>query len=100
MLVATLTVTMAMAQSMTDEQLIKYVQAEKEKGTSQNVILRNLVAKGVTPEQVRRVRRKVEAEQQQLGASDLTGIARSDTHHKHARIHISRCASHYTGRHP
>ena len=73
MLVATLTVTMAMAQSMTDEQLIKYVQAEKEKGTSQNVILRNLVAKGVTPEQVRRVRRKVEAEQQQLGASDLTG---------------------------
>lgn len=61
------------AQSMTDNQLVQYILQEKEKGTDQQVIIRNLVQRGVTVEQLRRVRKKVEAEQKQLGASDLTG---------------------------
>ena len=61
------------AQSMTDDQLVKYVLQEKEKGTEQSVIIRNLFQRGVTTDQLRRVRKKVEAEQKQLGATDLTG---------------------------
>ena len=61
------------AQVMTDEQLVRYVLQEKEKGTEQSVIMRNLLQHGVTQEQLRRVRKKVEAEQKQLGAVDLTG---------------------------
>ena len=61
------------AQSMSDQQLIRYVMQEKEKGTDQQTIIANLVKRGVTPDQLRRVRKKVEAEQKQLGASDLTG---------------------------
>lgn len=62
----------AMAQSMTDNQLIKYVQTEMEKGTPQQTIIQNLIKRGVTTEQLQRVRRKVEAEQKQLGAENLT----------------------------
>lgn len=65
--------TRAYAQSMTDNQLVQYILQEKEKGTDQQVIIRNLVQRGVTVEQLRRVRKKVEAEQKQLGATDLTG---------------------------
>lgn len=60
------------AQSMTDDQLIRYVLQEKEKGTAQDVIVRNVMQRGVTIEQLRRVRKKVEAQQKQLGALDLT----------------------------
>ena len=69
----------AAAQSMTDEQLVQYVLQEKEKGTEQSVILRNLLQRGVTQEQLRRVRKKVEAEQKQLGAVDLTGKTRTQS---------------------
>ena len=62
-----------LAQSMSDSQLIQYVQKEMEKGTSQQTIIQNLIKRGVTTEQLQRVRRKVEAEQKQLGATDLTG---------------------------
>ncbi|MBP5771467.1 MAG: SLBB domain-containing protein [Bacteroidaceae bacterium] len=65
------------AQSMTDEQLISYVLQEKEKGTSQDIIIRNVLQRGVTVEQLRRVRKKVEAQQKQLGAVDLTGAGQS-----------------------
>ena len=57
---------------MTDDQLIRYVLQEKEKGTAQEVIVRNVMQRGVTIEQLRRVRKKVEAQQKQLGAVDLT----------------------------
>ena len=62
-----------LAQSMSDNQLIQYVQKEMEKGTPQQTIIQNLIKRGVTTEQLQRVRRKVEAEQKQLGAKDLTG---------------------------
>jgi len=63
----------AMAQSMTDDQLVSYILQEKEKGTDKQVIIRNLTQRGVTVEQLRRVQKKVEAEQKNLGARDLTG---------------------------
>ena len=61
------------AQSMTDEQVIQYVQREQEKGTTQQKIVAQLLQRGVTTDQLRRIRKKYEAEQQNLGASDLTG---------------------------
>lgn len=61
-----------MAQSMTDNQVIEYVKKEAEKGTPQQQIVTNLMKRGVTMDQLRRVRRKYQAEQEQLGASDLT----------------------------
>ena len=62
-----------LAQSMTDNQIINYILKEKEKGTDRMVIVRNLTQRGVTIEQLRRVQKKVEAEQKNLGAKDLTG---------------------------
>ncbi len=61
------------AQTMTDEQVIQYVQQQMEKGADQKTIVTNLLKKGVTTEQMRRVRKKYQAEQEQLGAKDLTG---------------------------
>ena len=61
------------AQSMTDEQVIQYVQQQQEKGVNQQQIVTRLLQRGVTTEQLRRIRRKYEAEQQNLGATDLTG---------------------------
>lgn len=58
---------------MTDDQLVRYVLQEKEKGTEQSVIIRTLMQRGVTSEQLRRVRKKVEEEQKRMGAVDLTG---------------------------
>lgn len=63
----------AAAQSMTDQQLVRYVMQEKEKGTEEKTIVQNLLRRGVTAEQLRRVRKKLEAEQKQMGATDLTG---------------------------
>ncbi len=61
------------AQSMSDDQVVQFVQEEMEKGSNQQTILSKLLKKGVTPEQLRRIRKKVEAEKSQLGAVDLTG---------------------------
>ena len=61
------------SQSMSDEQVIQYVQKEQEKGSTQQQIVSRLLQRGVTTEQLRRIRRKYEAEQRNLGASDLTG---------------------------
>ena len=67
------TVLPTMAQSMTDDQIVNYILQEKEKGTDRQVIIRNLTQRGVTVEQLRRVQKKVKAEQKNLGAKDLTG---------------------------
>lgn len=56
------------AQMMSDSQLIQYLKKEKEKGTDQETIVKNVMQRGVTPDQLRRVRKKLEAEQKQLGA--------------------------------
>lgn len=61
------------AQSMSDEDVVGFVQTEQEKGASQQSIVSKLLQKGVTVEQLRRIRKKYEAEQKQPGAMDLTG---------------------------
>ena len=66
-------------QSMSDEDVIQFVQKEQAAGTNQENIVQKLLRKGVTPEQLRRIRKKVEAEQNQLGAVDLTGKNKKQT---------------------
>lgn len=60
-------------QSMSDDQVIRFVQQQQANGDDQKTIVTKLLQKGVTTEQLRRVRRKYQAQQEQLGASDLTG---------------------------
>lgn len=65
---------MVHAQSgMTDEQVVRFVLEQQAQGKNQTQIVQQLLQRGVTPDQMRRVRKKYEAEQEQLGASDLTG---------------------------
>lgn len=61
------------AQSMSDDAVIKFVMEQQEKGADQKTIVTKLLQKGVTTEQLRRIRKKYNAEQSQLGASDITG---------------------------
>ena len=58
------------AQSMSDDQVMKYIIKEHNAGTSQAQIVSKLVAKGVDINQIRRIRKKYEKEIQgkQLGA--------------------------------
>ena len=63
----------AYAQSMSDEQVIRYVQQEQEKGSTQQGIVTKLLQRGVTTDQLRRIRKKIQAEQENLGAQDLLG---------------------------
>ena len=72
--------TVLLAQStMTDTEVMNYVIKENEKGTSRETIVRNLMQRGVSPEQLKRIRDKYEREQGngQLGARNLTGEDRS-----------------------
>lgn len=50
----------AFAQSMTDDQIITFIQKESEKGISQQQIVTDLIGKGVTTAQLQRVRRKAQ----------------------------------------
>lgn len=69
----------AYSQSMTDDQVIQFVLKEQAAGSNQQSIVQKLLKKGVTPDQLRRIRRKVEAEQTQMGAVDLTGKTTNQT---------------------
>ena len=69
----------AVAQSsMTDQQLIKFVTEEKEKGTSQTEIVQKLLQRGVDIQQIQRVRRKYERQIQQAGMGGVADAAVSD----------------------
>ena len=69
----------AVAQSsMTDQQLIKFVTEEKEKGTSQTEIVQKLMQRGVDIQQIQRVRRKYERQIQQAGMGGVADAAVSD----------------------
>lgn len=48
------------AQKMSDDQVIEYVMAAQEKGESQQQIAKDLLRKGVTMDQVNRIKRKME----------------------------------------
>ena len=61
------------AQTVSDEQIIKIVMAEKGRGTDEADIVRKLLQGGATPAQIRRIKEKYEQEQKGLGAVNLTG---------------------------
>lgn len=62
------------AQSMTDEAVMEYVITEHEKGTSQADIVKTLMKRGVTTDQLKRVKKKYEQEggTATIGAVNLT----------------------------
>lgn len=62
-----------LAQTMSDDAVIEYVLSRQKAGVPQAKIVTDLMKKGVTAEQLRRVRRKYQAQQEQLGAMDLSG---------------------------
>ena len=61
--------------SMTDKQVMEFIIKENERGTDRNEIVTKLIERGVSIEQIRRIRDKYEKEQAggQLGAKDLSG---------------------------
>ena len=63
----------AVAQTMSDEQIISFVMEEQEKGSDQRTIATQLLQKGVSPERMREIKKKYEAEKNLLGAKDLVG---------------------------
>ena len=69
----------AMAQSMTDDEVVQFVKKEQAAGKSQQTIVAQLMKKGVTTEQLRRIRKKAESEYrlsgntgQEVGGQDET----------------------------
>ena len=69
-----------MAQSMSDQQIISFVIDEQEKGTSQQQIVSQLMKRGVSIEQLKRVRQKYERQMGQsgLGVKDITSEGNKD----------------------
>jgi len=65
----------AQQSSMTDKQVMEYIIKENGKGTPRNEIVTKLMERGVTVEQIQRIRNKYERERKggNLGARDLTG---------------------------
>ena len=69
------------AQSMSDNQVIQYVLEQQQAGKNQAYIVQNLLKKGVTLEQLQKIRKKISAQKEQLGAVSLegTGVKVSDS---------------------
>ena len=68
-----------MAQSsMTDQQIIAFVMEEQEKGTSQQQIVTQLMKRGVTIEQLKKVKQKYEPQMSDggLGTKDITNAGK------------------------
>ena len=65
------------AQSVSDEQVIKIVMTERERGSDEKTIAQKLLRQGVTPAQLRRIKAKYDQEQEGLGAVDVTTIKRN-----------------------
>lgn len=74
-LILTYSFSLSAQSSMTDNQVMEYVIKENEKGTSHEDIFSNLMKKGVSIEQIQRIRSKYEREngKNQLGTRDITG---------------------------
>lgn len=52
-----------LAQKMTDDQVVEYVMSAQEKGDSQQQIAADLLRRGVTMEQINRIRRKMDGQE-------------------------------------
>lgn len=76
----TFTLTVSAQSSMTDTQVMEYVMKEQAAGTSQSQIVTKLTQKGVTIDQIRRIKSKYQREQgnTSLGAKNLTKDAKAD----------------------
>ncbi len=76
----TFTLTVSAQSSMTDTQVMEYVMKEQAAGTSQSQIVTKLMQKGVTIDQIRRIKSKYQREQgnTSLGAKNLTKDAKAD----------------------
>lgn len=72
-----LAVPYAFGQTMTDDQVVQFIMSQQENGESQQSIVSKLLQKGVTVDQIRRIKKKYEAQQTQPGAVDLTGSTMS-----------------------
>jgi len=57
---------------MSDDQVISYVKAETERGTSQQVIASELLKRGVTPGQVERIKNQVNQQQASSSTSSVS----------------------------
>lgn len=68
----------AMAQSMSDDQVVRFIKTEQAKGTNQQTIVSRLMSRGVTTQQLQRVRRKYQQQQQQMGAVDAVERVKDD----------------------
>ena len=61
------------AQSMSDNQVVQYVVEQQQAGKNQAEIVNSLIKRGVTPDQLQRIRKKITAQKDQLGAVALDG---------------------------
>ncbi len=89
-----LTGIMASAQ-MSDEKIIEYVQQQQAKGVSQEQIVYDLNRKGVTMQQLQRMRDKYEKQMQSggtMGATIQTGAATSRTRNQGASLNLVQAA--------
>ncbi len=70
----------AWTQTISDDKVLEFAQKEQKKGTSQSQIVNKLLQRGATVEQLRRIRKKVESQQKQLGAvsSAVTSESQDD----------------------
>ena len=66
------------AQSMSDDQVLKFIKTEQAKGTNQQTIVTKLMRRGVTTQQLQRVRKKYQQQQQQMGAVDAVDRVKDD----------------------
>jgi hypothetical protein len=69
----------AVAQTMSDEQIINFVVKEQEKGSDQRTIATKLLQKGVSPERLRDIKKKYENEKALSNASLLVGEKKNDS---------------------
>jgi len=67
-----LTMPVAVAQSMSDQQVIQFIQSEAQAGTSQSQIVTKLMQRGVKIEQIRRLRNQYD---KQISERGLSGAA-------------------------
>lgn len=79
--------------ALTDEQIISYIMTQTAAGKSQEQIGQELLAKGVTPEQIKRIKAQYE---KQKGSSSKTGVA-SGTATKQSRLRKSTEDNKITG---
>lgn len=67
------------AQKMTDDQVVEYVMTAQEKGMSQQDIAKDLLRRGVSIDQVNRIKRKMESQNKNGMGSTLTEKMRTRT---------------------